>query len=208
MRTITRKQVFEQYVVIASLIADFQRQFFDPEYNDANNPMYDALHYPNTGEELYYDNFITLLPHDDIHLYPDDLATCLRQLLSDLGCEELLILSFMKMDLFGNTAHQDKELVQAHQFLAQHTGTNSYDEAFVFSLDRLEEWIDSFFWLSRLDPSLPEFVFFVDTKQRFCFYICNRGNLHWLLLSADIPLSDTLFREHGFVVGPDVDQFS
>lgn len=205
---ITREQVFEAYPIIASLIADFQQQFFDPEYNDRDDPIYDALHYSTKGDELYHGNFITMLPHDDIQQYPTDLSLHLQKLLSDLGCTQLLILSFIKSDLFGNTHHQTRELTRARQILTQKTGNISYAEALSIEPDSTGELIYTFFWLSRLDGELPEFIFWVDEQQHFCFYICNRGNLHWLSLSSSNGLSEQLLKKHGFIVESDIDQFS
>lgn len=205
---ITRKQVFEAHPTIRSLIADFQQQFFDPEYNDADDPLYDALHYPTSGEEQYHGNFIAMLPHDDIQHYPKDLATHLRVLLHDLTCTQLIILSFIKTDLFGNARQQDNRLIQARQLLTRYTGSTAYDEALRAGPDHLDDLLYAFFWLSRLDGELSEYIFWADEKQRFCFFICNRGNIHWLSLSSSCDLSEQLLKKHGFVVGPDIDQFS
>lgn len=207
-QTISRQEVFTHYHIIASLIADFQQQSFDPEYNDADDSMYDIVHYPTRGDELYQGNFVTMLPHDDIRHYPRDLANHLRELLHDMECTQLIILSFIKTDLFGNARHHDEELVQARQKLTRYTGSTAYDEALWTTSEHLEELLHAFFWLSRLDGELSEYIFWIDEQQRFCFYICNRGNLHWLRLSDDSPLTEQLFKKYGFIIGPDIDQFS
>lgn len=205
---IKRKDIFGNYPTIEALISDFQRQFFDPEYNEKSDPAYDLLDYPISEGELYHGNCITTLLYGDIHKYPAALTRSLHALLKKLDCKQLIILSFVKLDLFGQAVHQHKDMLRIRQLVYELGDTTNYKEALLTDVEDMGRLVDVFFWLSRLDPELSEFIFWVDQQQRFCFFICDRGNLHWLWLSPDSPLSEALMKQHGFITGVDIDQFS
>ena len=204
---ITRQALMQSHPVIRKLLASFQQTFFDPDYNDANDPAYDALNYPVDNDALFHGNYISMMPHGDIRQYPDDLAKKIRSILQELGCQELFILAFVKRDLFGRGLENEKELAQAKGFLKQKLETTSYQEAIGLHLQELEVYTFVYFWLSRLDAELCSYIFWVDEQQRFCFYICNRGNVHWLALHPESGLSEAFFKKHGLLVGADIDQF-
>ncbi|MCC2599660.1 hypothetical protein [Sphingobacterium sp. FBM7-1] len=205
--TITRKQVFETHPVIASLIADFQQQFFDPEYNDPNDPAYDALALEATPMD-YAGNYIITWAHDDIISYPATLTKALQNVLSDLHCDSLLLLASHRYSLYGHPQHDDARILEARDILHSLTGTDTYSEALSVPVVEMERLIAAFFWLSRLDPELPEYIFWVDATGRFAFFICNRGNIHLLVFDEHLPLNDTYLKARGFIVGPDIDQFT
>ena len=194
--------------VIRDLIANFQQGFFDPEYNDSEDPRYDALHYPTNSETLFHGHYMTMISHNDIQTYPQDLSRALQRLLQDLKCEELLISGFVKSELFGNVELRHERLLHAREILAQKTSSIAgYKEVIRIAVDELEPIMYAFFWLYHLDASMSTYIFWTDQQQRFSFYISNRGNLHWLDLSEQKILSDTIFKEHGFKVGVDINQF-
>lgn len=207
MQTIDRTTIFTQYPVIASLIADFQHSFFDAEYNDPNDPAYDALEI-GASPMGYAGNYIIMLEHADIASYPQALTRAMQSLLGELSGYSLLLLASHKYSLYGQPRHDDPKVLEARKILQDMTGSADYAEALSFAVSEMEPLVFAFFWLGRLDPNVPEYIFWVDEKQRFCFYICNRGNIHLLVIDKDLPLTAKRLEALGFIVGPDIDQFS
>lgn len=207
MQTMERVVIFTQYPIIASLIADFQHSFFDAEYNDPNDPAYDALAI-GARPMHYVADYIIMLQHDDITSYPHALTRAMQSLLRDLHCDRLLLLASHQYSLYGNPRHDEPMVLEARRILKDISGVKDDGEGLYFAVSEMEPLVSAFFWLSRLDPSVPEYIFWVDASERFCFYICNRGNIHLLVLDKDLPLTAERLEASGFIVGQDIDQFS
>lgn len=205
MKTIDRAQVFRQYPMIRAHIRDFQGQFFDPEYNDPNDPMYDALSFE--PQEPDYENIILMWRHEDIQAYVTDLTTELKAALSSLACTELVLMPMLRMDWFARAGLPDAELVRVRAWLRQIVGAPHYTEALSIPLEELEGMLDLVFWSARLDPDFPEHLFWVDNKERFCFFVCRYGNIHFLSLNKEFGINEQFWKERGWILGVDVDQF-
>ncbi|HCL05108.1 MAG TPA: hypothetical protein DHW64_03695 [Chitinophagaceae bacterium] len=183
---ITRKEIFQSKKRIASEIIKIQQSFYDDEllqsYKDDNE------------EHLYWEMFDTVkaepesysthhkiigLNHSDIDTYTGLLTQQLHLLLSGAGIKELIILSHLKLDFFGNRENRFEPLVKSYKQLEKITGTTTYKEAFRFNIDSLGEWVNILFWISRCDPSVSDYIFLFDPTEKIQFFICKYGNIHF-----------------------------
>lgn len=206
MKLVDRTVIFANYPLIGALIRDFQTLGFDPETDDPGAEWCDAMQLPEVP--IAFANHILTVPHGDIETYPKRLAAALVALLAQLEVDRLLLLSSIKSDLFGDRRYGDDELIRVRQQLEAVIGKTSFRESIALDVGELEPLVDVFFWLSRLDPSIPEYIFWVDSAQRCCFFICRYGNIHFLSLCGDGLIGADRLEELGFVVGEDHDQFA
>lgn len=205
IETISRAQVFKQKPILRAHIRDFQEHFFDHEYNNYNDPIYDALAYD--AQELHYESTIVMWPHNNINQYVGDLAEELRGSLASLGCTGLVLMPLLGMDWFARVGLTDKELVRVRATLQQIVDSPSYTEALSIPLSEVESMIDIVFWSARLDPDFPEYLFWMDIQERFCFFVCRYGNIHILTFNAEFRIPEQVWKDRGWNVGMDVDQF-
>jgi len=200
-----RAAVFAEYPLIGVLVRDFQSLGFDPDVDDPEDEWCDAMLLPEVKLDIR--NEILMLPCAVIQTYPQQLAKALIALLERLGCEQLVLLGHVKTNLFGDSKHTDPELLRVRSTLQALIGHASFQECIKLDLASVAPLLDIFFWLGRLDPELPEYVFWMDEGQRFCFFICRYGNIHWLSWHKQKHLEKKYFQELGFRLGADYDQF-
>lgn len=206
MKVIDRRTVFEEYPTIGTLVRSFQSLGFDPEEDNPEDAWCDAMLLPE--RKIDFANYILMVPHDNISTYAQRLSAALQDLLSQLSCAHLLLLGHAKLNLFGNPQLNDSQLNRARSKLQTLVGQPPFVEMVLLEASELAEWIDVFFWLSREDPSVPEYVFWVDNEQRFCFFICRYGNIHLLSLYGKDLIGEEELQRIGFRVGEDYDQFN
>lgn len=205
MRTITRSEVFKQYAIISAVISDFQNLNYDEDYPEYNTDL-DHLTL-GRNEALYHKSFIFMLPHNDINTYTEALSEKLEKLFKALNINEFVLVSVPNSNIIGDTTITEPKFVKAQKYLQQFTKNKNYNEAFIFDIKDVSRMIHAYFWLSRLDMSLPEQLFFFDSKQQFFFFICKRGNIHLTVLDKNINLSNEVIKQNGFLPDADIDQF-
>ena len=69
--------------------------------------------------------------------------------------------------------------------------------------------VEVLFWTTRCDPSIPEYIYLFDEKNRFSLSICKYGNIHISEFGTnqiDKKLIDKL--DMKIIEGPEWDQFS
>ncbi|MFV0143398.1 hypothetical protein [Empedobacter falsenii] len=206
MKLIERKEIFETHKNIASLIKGFQKVFFDEEYDTEDDEMFDALKLDidkikNTG-------FSLMLQHNDINSYSKKLSEKLTALLSYLRVENLILLSHLKIDFFGNLEHDYEKVINAYSLLSEITNSKSFKETIETKVTEIENLVEILFWLERCDGSIPEYIFWADENERFCFYFCKYGNIHFIDFTNGNLISEKELSDLGFIVNEDYDQFS
>ena len=206
MKLIERKEIFETHKNIASLIKGFQKVFFDEEYDTEDDEMFDALKLDidkikNTG-------FSLMLQHNDINSYSKKLSEKLTALLSYLRVENLILLSHLKIDFFGNLEHDYEKVINAYSLLSGITNSKSFKETIETKVTEIENLVEILFWLERCDGSIPEYIFWADENERFCFYFCKYGNIHFIDFTNGNLISEKELSDLGFIVNEDYDQFS
>lgn len=206
MKLIERRVIFETYKNIAGLIKSFQKRSFDEEYDAADDEMFDAL-------KLDVDNrkstgFVLMIQHKDIYSYTKRLSEKLVALSRYLRVDKFILISHFKIDFFGNVEHDYEKVINAYSLLSAITNSTSFKEAIEARVSDIENLVEIFFWLERCDASIPEYIFWLDENERFCFYFCKYGNVHFVDFTNGKLISKRALIELGFLVDEDYDQFS
>jgi hypothetical protein len=201
IRKAERKTIFSKHKTIAGEISEIQKvmcddsdDFESEEERKQYLSQFDLLHEPeNSGKSFH--NIISF-DHSDLKTYPKKLSGKLIALFSELNAADFLIVSHLKTNLFGNTNTNHPQLKQAYGKLKQILGSNYYDEALKIGIQDLEILIPIIFWMQRIDPSSPEYIYFFDEKNRFSFYICKYGKVHTIAYQEDVFTTDLLKKNH------------
>lgn len=206
MELIDRNQIFRKQKNIPSLIKEIQQSFLDEEFENIDDEMFDAISLEN--EKVKYSSFSIMLNHSDINSYAKELAVKLIDLLKFLKTEKLILISHLKLDFFGNLEHDYLKVINAYSELSKITNSKTYKEAIETKILEIESLVEIFFWLERCDASIPEYVFWADSNERFCFYFCKYGNIHFVDFTNGILISEKDLEKLNFIVNQDYDQFS
>jgi hypothetical protein len=206
MKLIERNQIFEQQKNISSLIKGFQKSFFDEDFDKVDDEMFDAILLETQKKKN--SEFSLMLNHLDINSYPKVLAEKLKELLAFLKTEKLTLISHLKLDFYGNLDHDYEKVINAYSKLSKITNSKTYKEALESEIEEINNLVEIFFWLERCDASIPEYVFWNDSKDRFCFYFCKYGNIHFIDFTNGNLITETELENFGFIVNEDYDQFS
>lgn len=212
----SRQEIYQSKKIIASEIIKMQQSFFDEEllqsYKDNNEEhlyweMFDTVTVKPTDYLSYHK--ILGLNYTDLYTYTQHLSQQLHKLLSFAGITELIILSHLKLDFFGNRENGYDPLIKSYNQLEKITGSNTYKEAFCINLESLEEWTEILFWISRCDPSVSDYIFLFDTDEKIQFFICKYGNIHFTELKEE-QLTANVLAELGWTIieGQEFDNFT
>ena len=206
MKLIERSQILIQQKNISSLIKGFQEIIFDEEFDKVDDEMFDAI--TLKIEKVKNTGFSIMLNHNDINSYPKKLAKKLKELLTHLKTEKLTLISHLKLDFYGNLEHDFEKVISAYSKLSKITNSKTYKEAIESEISEIESLVEIFFWLERCDASIPEYVFWADSKERFCFYFCKYGNIHFVDFTNGNLITENELEKLHFIVNEDYDQFS
>lgn len=206
MELIDRNQIFRKLKNIPSLIKEIQQSFLDEEFENIDDEMFDAISLEN--EKVKYSSFSIMLNHSDINSYAKELAVKLIDLLKFLKTEKLILISHLKLDFFGNLEHDYLKVINAYSELLKITNSKTYKEAIETIILEIESLVEIFFWLERCDANIPEYVFWADSNERFCFYFCKYGNIHFVDFTNGNLISEKDLEKLNFIVNQDYDQFS
>lgn len=204
MKVINRKEVFEKYPKIRALISDFQNAFFDDEYDSKEDEMFDAI---NFEKKIETENFSVRVPNKNLEKHTEKLSLKIGELTEFLKANELLIISHLKLNYFGNLEHDFPNVIKAYKKLAKYFPTKSFKEAIEINKSEISDFVEILFWLERCDPSIPEYVFWFDKNEKFCFHFCKYGNIHIIDLTNGNLISDEELLKLGFELD-DYDQFA
>ena len=206
MELIERNQIFRKLKNIPSLIKEIQQSFLDEEFENIDDEMFDAISLEN--EKVKYSSFSIMLNHSDINSYAKELAVKLIDLLKFLKTEKLILITHLKLDFFGNLEHDYFKVINAYSELSKITNSKTYKETIETIILEIESLVEIFFWLERCDASIPEYVFWADSNERFCFYFCKYGNIHFVDFTNGNLISEKDLEKLNFIVNQDYDQFS
>ena len=205
MQLIERNKIFTDYKSIHSLIHQFQLPFFDESEDVIKDEIFDALGFD--FQEIKRASFDLMIKHIDINTYSRKLSDSLKELLNYLNCKNLIILSHLKIDFFSQIEFHDFEkVVDSFKKLSQLINSHSYKEAILINLKEFNSFIEIFFWFEICNAS-PEYVFWFDKEQRFCFYLCKYGNIHIIDFTDGNLISENELLKLGFIVNEDYFQF-
>jgi hypothetical protein len=196
MQLIERKQVFESQKNIAKLIRSYQKDFFDEGEDSLEDEMFDLMKL--NFEEVECENFVVEINHSELENYPKILTEKLIKLFEFLKAKDFVIISHLKLEFFSNLEHDFEKVINSYEKLGEITKSKSYKEAISINVKELEQTIEIFFWLNRCDASIPEFIFWTDLEERFCFSICKYGKLHFTDFTNGNLISNEKLKEFGF----------
>ncbi len=186
MTTLTsRNEIVKTKRIIGSELTKMQKAFYDEEmlqyYKDDNEEhlyweKFDCI----KNEETNYSTFnkIIGIGHSDIETFTNKLSGKLTELFKTINATDLIIISHLKLDFFGNRDNNFKPLKEAYKTLEKIVGDKTFKEAFEIDIYSLPEFIEILFWTTRCDPSVAEYIFLFDKDEQIQFHLCKYGNLH------------------------------
>ena len=216
IKLITRNEIVGSKKLIASELAKIQRVVYDEEtlnfYKQDNEEhlyqqYFDFIEQPTFDYNTFYKVISPV--HTDITTFTKILATKLTELFRVIKAEQIIVVSHLKLDFFGNRTNDYEPLINAYKKLERITGDTSYNEAFVITPDSLAEIIDVLFWLTRCDPSVAEYIFLFDEHEQVELYFCKYGNVHLTEFNTE-KLTNPWLSNNGWQVieGEEFDNFS
>lgn len=215
LTTANRKDIIESKKIICSELAKIQKSFYDEEvvqyYKDQGElsqfwEMYDCYN----REALDYPVFhkVITINHTQLESFTATLTQKLTQLFEAINATDFIVVSHFKLDFFGNRDNDFAPLDAAYNELEKVVGGSKYNEAFKFNIQDLLKFVDIFFWITRCDPSAPEYIFLFDSKEQIQLNLCKYGNLHITEFNVERLTEDKLAKM-GFsiITGPEFDNF-
>ncbi|NML39596.1 hypothetical protein HHL17_20520 [Chitinophaga sp. G-6-1-13] len=211
-----RKEIVQTKKIIGTELSRLQQAFYDEDmlqcYKDDNEEdlyreQFDFFEI--TAIEYASFNKIIGLGHFDINTFTALLSHKLKELFTIIGAQELIIISHLKLDFFGNNNNGFKPLVNAYSLLERTVGKRTYKEAFMVDLDNLPEFIEILFWITRCDPTAPEYIFLFDKDEKVQLLLCKYGNIHLTEFGSEV-LTASMLASLGWEIieGAEFDNFT
>lgn len=134
----------------------------------------------NAGDELFYpdiyESYILTIASKSAKGHAKAISTGIYNLLNSMGCGSLIFM--------GDTTtpwlyqHNNYPPVNAALgFIRQQKAGDTYNGAFMVSLESLPEFLVHLFWLVRCNASLPV-IYGLDEGEHLLLNFCQYGNLH------------------------------
>jgi hypothetical protein len=196
MIEIKREEIFDKYCKILLVIKRMQEVLSDWD-------VFDALHFSTTKSTEK--EYAVMVISQDIEIHTKNIILKLKQLFELLQTQEIIVISTIKQNLFGNKKNKYEKVVTANSILRKYFPKNNYNEALILNVNKIDDFVEAFFLLERYDMGFPELYWF-DKDQRFYFYFCNKGNIHIVNLKGNKPVTRKLLLQLGFKID-DYDQF-
>src|SRR5690606_41505934 len=146
------------------------------------------------------------LPNNNLDNHTEKLIEKIISLHDFLNVKELIIISHLKLDFFGNLEHDFPKVINDYKKLSEYLPNKSFKEAIELDKSEIGNFVEIFFWLERCDPSIPEYVFWFDKNEKFCFYLCKYVNIHFIDLTKGNLITENELKNLGFDLD-DEDQF-
>ena len=213
---VPRNQVLKTNKIICSELANIQKAYYDEEIfqlykNDNEEHLYWEEFDCIKNETIDYSSFnkIIGISHTVIETFPKKLTEKLIELYHAINVTELIIISHLKLDFFGNRDNKFKPLKSAYKKLEKIVGGSTFKEAFVIDLKSLPDFVEILFWITRCDLSVPEYIFIFDKKEQIQIHICKYGNLH-LTEFHHVQFTDEKIKDLGWTIidGQEFDPFT
>lgn len=182
---VKRKEIATNKKVIGSELVRFQELLLEVEdltwLENKNHKKeylkrYDLLDLPKI--EIPSFNKVLGISHKNINNFTEKLSEKLMELLNDIGVSQLIIITPLKVDFFGNRDNKYKPLQESYEKLEVIVNDKTYNEAIKIESIELGVFIEIFFWIVRCDPSASDYFFFYDNNEQIEFNICKYGNIH------------------------------
>jgi hypothetical protein len=185
MALIKREEIIASKPTIASELAKIQKADYDEDvlehYKETNEGHLYSEQYDFIDHEiaLYNSHYKVIgLEHSDIKTFTASLTSKLTELFTAINASQFFIIAYTKRDFFGNRENKYRPLVKAYKMLEQIVGGNTYKEAFSLDLKSLPEFVEILFWITRCDPSIPEYIYLFDSNEKVKLSLCKYGNIH------------------------------
>jgi len=196
MKRIDRKEIFENYDKIRFLISGIQNLLFDENYSIEEE--FDALKF----ETIHFSNeeIVLRVESNDINSYSKKLSEKLKLLFGLMKTEKIIIISSLKIDLFVGLYNRYHKVKKAYSILSKYIPEKKYIEAIELNINEIDDFVDIFFWLVRCVGNFPEYVWWFDENQKYCFSFCNRGNIHLTIFLKNDLLNEKSLLRLGFLL--------
>lgn len=196
MKAINRNEIFQNYTKIRTYISKFQNEFYDEDcVSEEDMEIFDALKF---NHNIEIESFTVRVPNKNLEKHSEKLTEKIGQLLDFLKTNQLIIISHLKLNFFGNLENDYPKVINAYQKLSKYFPDKNFKESIELDKSEIKDFVEIFFWLERCDPSIPEFVFWFDKNEKFCFYFCKYGNIHIIDLTNGNLISDEELKNLGF----------
>ena len=180
---IKRKQIAIENKLIGSELAKLQELMLKYSHVDwlKGEEMqeylatFDLINLPKI-EISTVDKILSLTRKYHRDTFTKELSEKLIELLTELKVKQLIIITPLKEDYFGNRANPFELLKRSNKKLEEIVNDTRYEEAFKIKLKDLQLYVEIFFWIVRCGG--PEEVLFFDTDGKVSFSICKHGNIH------------------------------
>ncbi|WP_341199524.1 hypothetical protein [Croceibacter atlanticus] len=196
MKLLDRQDVFKQYKILASHIHGIQQSFYDEDEEESYTSKFDTISL--TVKDYNTHNFCVRVASDQKALHPLEISGKLKALFTEIDCEALILIPFIKLDFFSSKNSTYADIAEAYKNLATHIPTKTHTEALEVSLTDLNEFVHIIYTLATEDLNFPEFTVWFDKQQRFAFFICRYGNLHITDYTDGTLVTESLFLKHDF----------
>lgn len=174
-----RKELLKNKTIIKSELNKIQKAFYDEdnliEYKESNEEkLYlEAFDFLNS-ETINYETYHKVIGVEcsDIKCFTEVLSSKLIDLFRFMNIKKLFLISHLKLDFFGNRENDFQPLINSYNLLENIVEQKTYQEAFCFDLEDLPNFIEILFWISRCDPSAPEYIFIFDESENLQMNLC------------------------------------
>lgn len=100
MKLLDRQDVFKQYKILASHIHGIQQSFYDEDEEESYTSKFDAISL--TVKDYNTHNFCARVASDQKALHPLEISGKLKALFTEIDCEALILIPFIKLDFFSS----------------------------------------------------------------------------------------------------------
>jgi len=198
MKRIERKEIFKNYDKIRFLVSSIQKVLFDGNYNTEDEKEFDALKLETTHSKNK--EIVLRVESNDINSYSKKLSEKLKLLLGLMKTKKIIIISSLKIDLFVGLYNKYHKVKNAYSIFLKYIPEKSYKEAIELNINEIDDFVEIFFWLTRCVGNFPEYVWWFDENQKYCFNLCNNGNIHLTSFLKNNLLNEENLLKLGFLL--------
>jgi hypothetical protein len=216
VQLLKRRKATRNKKFISATIAEMQKTFYDEDllqlYQEDNEEylfwaQFDFLKDETIDCPTYYK--IIGINHTDLNTFTQKLSFKLNELFEKINAKEFLVLSYLKLDFFGQGESDYPPLANAYRMLEKIVGAKTYNEAFAFNIKDLPCFVEILFWLIRCDPEVPPYIYLFDQEEKIGLNMCKYGNIHLTEFKIEKLTEDILQSlDWNIIKGPEYDPFS
>lgn len=201
---VSRKEIFARFPLLKNFIFDLQESDYNEKVEDGyfddwlkeNQDAYDLLQEEVASPDSRF--FKLEIESADLRTFTKEFSKSLLKLFQETQTEKIILLSDLRQNLFGWQEHPYYKVKKAYKHLEEILATQEFTETLVFDVKEVPKIFEIFFWLERCDPAIPEFIFWFDSKERYCFTLCKYGNIHVSEFTYRKTLKENILKDCGF----------